>query len=432
MRKHNFVFEELMAIEILMPALSPTMTEGNLAKWLKKEGDTVKPGDIIAEIETDKAIMEVEAVDKGIIGKILVADKSEGVKVNQLIAILLESGEDHSAIEIILKKNGSSDQNTIASTEPTKQEQNTKPELPSAHISNSTNQARVFASPLAKRIAQLENIDLSTLSGTGPHGRIIKADVLNAESAPQPIVKASCSTFGRNPHEFSLTPLSQMRKVIAKRLVESKQTIPHFYLTIDCNIDKLLSLREEMNNKSVKVDGTPRYKISVNDIMIKAVANALRDTPQVNASYTDEGIKFYNNVDVSIAVAIDEGLITPIIRNADQKSLSMISNEMKELAKRAKANQLRPEEFQGGGFSITNLGMFGIKNFNAIVNPPQSAILAIGAGEERAAVINGEIKVVNMVSVTLSCDHRIVDGALGAEFLNKFKNFVECPGLMLV
>lgn len=421
-----------MAIEILMPALSPTMTEGNLARWLKKEGDTIKPGDIIAEIETDKAIMEVEAVDRGTIGKILVAEKSEGVKVNQLIAILLESGEDQSAVESILQKTTGAEAGMASIAKPSLEEQNTKQEPSPAHSLANSEQNRVFASPLAKRIAQLENIDLSTISGTGPHGRIIKADVLNAESSPQPIAKAACSTFGRNPQEFSLTPLSQMRKVIAKRLVESKQTIPHFYLTIDCNIDKLLSLREEMNNKSAKVDGTPKYKISVNDIMIKAVANALRDTPQVNASYTEEGIKFYSNVDVSIAVAIDEGLITPIIRNADQKSLSMISNEMKELAKKAKANQLRPEEFQGGGFSITNLGMFGIKNFNAIVNPPQSAILAIGAGEERAVVINGEIKVVNMVSVTLSCDHRIVDGALGAEFLNKFKSFVECPGLMLV
>lgn len=419
-----------MAIEILMPALSPTMTEGNLAKWLKKEGDKVKPGEIIAEIETDKAIMEVEAVDKGTVGKILVAEKTEGVKVNQLIAVLLEDGEDHSAIEALINKSSSS---ALPASTPNTEVVATKQDKLDDKIPNTPSScSRVFASPLAKRIAEIEHIDLTSLTGSGPHGRIIKADVLEAKSTPKAAPKVSPMSLGRNPEEFSLVPPSQMRKVIAKRLAESKQTIPHFYLTVDCNIDKLLTLREEINNNAEKVDDKPLYKVSVNDIMIKAVALALRDTPQVNASYTDEGIKFYNNVDISIAVSINEGLITPIIRNADQKPLSVISNEMKELAKRAKANQLRPEEFQGGGFSISNLGMFGIKNFNAIVNPPQSAILAIGAGEERVVVVNGEMKVVNMVSITLSCDHRIVDGVLGAEFINKFKKFVESPGLMLI
>ncbi len=418
-----------MAIAILMPALSPTMIEGNLAKWLKKEGDEVKPGEIIAEIETDKAVMEVEAVDKGVIGRILIAEKTEGVKVNQLIAVLLEDGEDKIVIEEVIKKH-STGQSLSSVKESQKQEIPSNQEA--LNISNGSKEQRTFASPLARRIAQIENIELQSIKGSGPHGRIVKADVLSAKSSPQAVGKTVPAIFGRNPQEFSLIPLTQMRRVIAKRLVESKQTIPHFYLNIDCNLDNLLRLREEINNCASKVDDKPSFKISVNDIIIKAAAIALRDTPKVNASYTDEGIRYYNNVDISVAVAIEDGLITPIVKNADQKPLSLISNEMKELVKRAKTSQLRPEEFQGGGFSITNLGMFGIKNFNAIVNPPQSAILAIGAGEERAVIVDGKIVIANMISINMSCDHRIVDGALAAEFLSKFKRLIEQPGLMLI
>jgi pyruvate dehydrogenase E2 component (dihydrolipoamide acetyltransferase) len=423
-----------MAIEILMPALSPTMVEGNLAKWLKKEGDKVKPGEIIAEIETDKAIMEVEAVETGILGKCIIPGGTPNVKVNQLIAVLLEEGDDASAIDAIVKK--FSDNNTASTsntaTAEVKVQITAAPQMQeSPKTSESDTNGRVFASPLAKRIAQIEGINLNNINGSGPHGRIIKQDVENYKPQSTSTV-INTPTFGRNPQESTKVPLSTMRKVIAKRLLESKQTIPHFYLTIDCNLDQLLALREQINSSAPEVDGKPQYRVSVNDIMIKATAIALRDTPKVNASYTEDGIIYYNNVDISIAVAIDDGLITPIVKNADQKSLSVISNEIKDLVKRAKVNQLKAEEFQGGGFSVTNLGMFGIKNFHAIVNPPQSAILAIGASEERAIIKDKQIQIANMVTITLSCDHRVVDGALGAELLNKFQRLIENPGLMLV
>jgi pyruvate dehydrogenase E2 component (dihydrolipoamide acetyltransferase) len=418
-----------MAIEILMPALSPTMTEGNLAKWLKKEGDKVKPGDVLAEIETDKATMEVEAVDAGTLGKIVIPAKTEGVKVNQLIAVLLEANEAKSAIDELLKKH----QGGAAVAAPVKQEVAQKIEQPkvvNAPASVTQSSSRVFASPLAKRIAEQQGIDLSSVKGSGPHGRIVKEDVMSFKSAPS--FANTNFSVGRSNEQYRLVPNSNMRKVIAKRLVESKQTVPHFYLTVDCQLDELLKVREQINAKAPKNGDKAAYKISVNDFVIKASAQALRAFPKANASWSDEGIMIYNNVDISIAVAIEDGLITPIVKNADQKSLAQISAEMKDLAARAKTNSLKPEEFQGGGFSISNLGMYGIKQFNAIINPPQACILAVGVGEEKPVVRNGKLEIATVMTVTMSCDHRVIDGALGAELIQAFKNFIEQPAMMLV
>jgi pyruvate dehydrogenase E2 component (dihydrolipoamide acetyltransferase) len=412
-----------MPIEILMPALSPTMTEGNLAKWIKKEGDKVKAGEVLCEIETDKATMEVEAVDEGILAKILVAGGTENVAVNAPIALLLEEGEDAKALEGFESK--------VVSSKP-KEEAKEEAKVaevvaPTPPITNHQSPitpptGRIKASPLAKRLAAERNIDLSRIQGSGPHGRIVKADLDKAPSGG-----AAHGVISRNQVESIALPNNNMRKVIAKRLLESKLTIPHFYLSIDVQIDALLKARAAINEK-----GAGAYKISVNDIFIKAIALGLRDVPAANGSWTDAAIIQYNNVDISVAVAIDGGLITPVIRNADQKTLMQISGEMKDLATRAKAGKLAPEEFQGGGFSISNLGMMGIKNFSAIVNPPQSCIMAVGAGEERVIVKNGQIQVANMVSLTISCDHRVVDGAVGAEFLAAFKAYIEEPILMFV
>lgn len=423
-----------MPIEILMPALSPTMKEGNLAKWLKKEGDKVSPGEVIAEIETDKATMEVEAVDEGVIGKILVSAGTEGVAVNQLIAVLLEDGEDAAELDAFIKKAG----NAPAAKQ---EEKAVEKEVAVASAAVTVHAAgiaqhdgRIKASPLAKRVASQEGVNLAQIQGSGPHGRIIKADVLEAAAHGTSAVNlvAQGGTI-RNATEYTPIPNNNMRKVIARRLLESKQTVPHFYLNIDCRLDNLLQLRQQMNEAAEKdADGKPAYKLSVNDFIIKAVALALRKVPAANASWTEEAILQYNNVDVSVAVAIDGGLITPIVKNADQKGLSVISNTMKDLAARARANKLAPEEFQGGGFSISNLGMYGIKQFNAIINPPQACILAIGAGEERAVINNGKIEVATVMEATLSSDHRVVDGAVGAEFLAAFKKFVEQPVTMLV
>jgi pyruvate dehydrogenase E2 component (dihydrolipoamide acetyltransferase) len=406
-----------MPIEILMPALSPTMTEGNLAKWLKKEGDKIKAGDVICEIETDKATMEVEAVDEGTLGKILIAAGTENVKVNELIALLLEDGEDKAALSSFEKRETRTEKREEKKGEVKPQALQSQP-LKSP-ISNPD--SRIKASPLAKRIAAQEGVNLAGLQGTGPNGRIVKDDVLNAPKG------GSVARIGRNPVEATQIPNNNMRKVIAKRLTESKQTVPHFYLTVDLNIDALLGARAVINEK-----GKDKYKISVNDLVIKAVAMSLRDVPAANASWTDAAILQYNNIDISVAVAIDGGLITPIIKNADQKSIVQISTEMKDLAKRAKENKLAPEEFQGGGFSISNLGMYGIKNFQAIVNPPQGCILAVGAGEQRAVVKNGQLTIANVMSCTLSVDHRVVDGAIGASLLQAFKAYIEEPVLMFV
>lgn len=408
-----------MPIEILMPALSPTMTEGNLAKWLKKEGDKVKSGEVIAEIETDKATMEVEAVDEGVIGKIIVPAGTEGVAVNALIALLLEEGEDKKVLENYAP----------AAKAPEKKPEEKKPEAvaPALAPVEAKQGGRVFASPLAKRVAADLGVSLGSVTGTGPHGRIIRADV---ESAPA----GGRRQRARNPVEAKEIPNSNMRKIIAKRLLESKQTIPHFYLSVDCELDRLLAARKALNEAAeakAGKGGKPAYKLSVNDFVIKAVAAALRDIPASNASWTETAVLQYNNVDVSVAVAVESGLVTPIIRNADFKNLREISAEMKELAVKAREGRLKPEEFQGGGFTISNLGMYGVKNFSAILNPPQAGILAVGAGEERAVVKNGQLSVANVMSCTLSCDHRVIDGAVGAEFLAAFKRFIEEPVLML-
>jgi pyruvate dehydrogenase E2 component (dihydrolipoamide acetyltransferase) len=410
-----------MPIKILMPALSPTMTAGNLAKWSKKEGDKIKAGDVIAEIETDKATMEVEAVDEGILAKILIKEATENVPINTLIAVLLEEGEDEKKLEDFIASIGvPAPEPATKHLEELKQAEQTK----AAVIIEQKTTDRIFASPLAKRIAEQKDVNLSNITGSGPHGRIVKADILGAANC-----HAKTTYIGRNPEEYILKPHNNIRKIIAKRLVESKQAIPHFYLNIECNIDRLLAARQDINH----VSGTPpNYKLSVNDMIIKAVALALADVPAANASWDDSGVIMYNNVDVSVAVAIDEGLITPVIRNADQKSLPNISNEMKQLAGKAKENKLKPEEFQGGGFTISNLGMYGIRRFNAIINPPQSCILAVGEGVKRPIVEDNKITIATIMDVSLSCDHRVVDGAVAAKFLAAFKEYIEHPVRMLL
>ena len=443
-----------MPIEILMPALSPTMTEGNLAKWVKKEGDKIKSGDVIAEIETDKATMEVEAVDEGVMGKILVAEGAQGVKVNALIALLLEEGEDKKVLATYKPKaaaapaqaSGGGDQGSAKAETPATQPAapaaaslgaaptftfNTGSSSPTPAPRNLTPGSKVFASPLAKRLAAEQGINIAQVRGTGPHGRVVRADVLDAKRTGG----GRGGAVYRNPVEVTPVPNTMMRKVIAKRLTESKQWVPHFYLTVECELDALLETRKQLNGEAERLAGKeekPAYKLSVNDFIIKAVALGMKSVPDANASWTDEAIMRYNNVDISVAVAIEGGLITPIVRNADQKTIVQISGEMKELAKKARDGKLKPEEFQGGGFSISNLGMYGIKNFAAIVNPPQGCILAVGAGEERVVVRKGKTAVRNMMDVTLSVDHRVVDGAVGAEFLAAFKRYIESPVLMLV
>lgn len=420
-----------MAIKVLMPALSPTMTEGNLAKWHKKEGDKVKPGEVIAEIETDKATMEVESADSGVLGKIIVPEKTEGVKVNQLIAVLLEAGEGKEAIEQLISEETPAAQKAEvkAPIQMNADVANSKNQSSVSHVSNSDN-GRVFASPLAKRIAEQKGINLSSITGSGPHGRIVKNDVENSKTAPAN-QSVSIRSFGRAEQDYTVQPHTQMRKVIAKRLLESKQSVPHFYLSADCNVTELLSLREKIN--SDKKNSEKSIKISVNDFVVKAVAMAIRKYPNVNSSWSDEGMISYNNVDISIAVATNDGLITPIVKNADQKQLSEISAEVKELAKRAKENALKPHEFQGGGFSISNLGMYGVKEFQAIINPPQSCIMAVGTTEKRPVVSTGNIiEIADIMTISISCDHRVIDGAVAAEFLDQFKKYMENPALMLV
>lgn len=423
-----------MPIEILMPALSPTMTEGNLAKWNVKEGDKIKSGQVIAEIETDKATMEVEAVDEGVIGKILISAGTEAVKVNELIALLLEDGEDNKALDGYKPKAAAPAAAAPAKTEAAPAAAAAAAPVsaaaaPAAYGSPSTDRAK--ASPLAKRVAANEGVDVRMIKGTGPHGRVVKADVLDFVASGG----AAKGMVRRHPVEFTKLPNNNMRKVIARRLTESKQQVPHFYLTVSCELDKLLDVRKDINfaaEAEAGKDKKPAYKLSVNDFIIKACGLALKKIPAANASWTDEAMLQYTNVDVSVAVAIEGGLITPIVRNADQKSIVQISSEMKDLAARARDNKLKPEEFQGGGFSLSNLGMYGVKHFAAIVNPPQGCILAVGAGEERVVVKKGEMKVAQVMDVTLSVDHRVVDGAVGAEFLAAFKHFIEAPSLLLL
>lgn len=429
-----------MPIEILMPALSPTMKEGNLAKWLKKEGDAVEPGDIIAEIETDKATMEVEAVDDGTIGKILVQEGTEGVAVNTPIAVILSEGEEASAIVETASKpaNAKEGKENIeeAKSESMQSDNKAVEEQLKAQSNITTNNKtnRLFASPLAKRIAEQNNIDLSKVLGSGPRGRIIKIDVEKAIQSPEALKPAATSetsteTFiGQGFQDGAIEELknSSMRKIVAKRLLESKQTIPHFYLTIDCHIDKLLNLRKDINNRIE--DG----KVTVNDMIIKASALALQKIPAANTSWTDEHIIQYKDSHISVAVAVEGGLVTPVIRHADKKSVAVISKEMKELAEKAKQGKLMPEAYQGGTFSISNLGMFGIKEFSAIINPPQSCLLAVGAGIQKPVIIDGEVKVATVMSCTLSVDHRSVDGAVGAQYLQAFKENIEDPLSLLL
>jgi pyruvate dehydrogenase E2 component (dihydrolipoamide acetyltransferase) len=452
-----------MPINITMPALSPTMEEGNLAKWLVKEGDKVTSGDVIAEIETDKATMEVEAVDEGTVARIVVPAGTEGVKVNALIAILAGEGEDVAAAG---KGDGGA---APAKAEAPKEEKKVEvaPEAPKAEAAPkgpapATTSApaktgeRPFSSPLARRIAKDAGIELSAVTGSGPHGRVIKKDVeaaisgggVKAAPAAGPTPTPAAAPPAAKPMSddsvlklfeqgsYELVPHDGMRKTIAKRLLEAKSTVPHFYLTVDCELDALLALRAQINaaspmRKTEKGD-VPAYKLSVNDMIIKAMALALRDVPEANVSWTEANMVNHKHSDVGVAVSIPGGLITPIIRRAEEKTLSAISNEMKDLAKRARDRKLKPEEYQGGTTAVSNLGMFGVKDFAAIINPPHATILAIGAGEERAVVKKGEIKVATVMSVTLSTDHRAVDGALGAELARAFKRHIENPMGMLV
>ncbi|MCX5494115.1 pyruvate dehydrogenase complex dihydrolipoamide acetyltransferase [Kaistia dalseonensis] len=447
-----------MPINILMPALSPTMEEGNLSKWNVKEGDKVKSGDVIAEIETDKATMEVESIDEGTVGKIVVPEGTQGVKVNALIAVLLADGEDKSAI-------GSTD----AAATPAPKAEAAPAAAPAAAASPAPVAAapapapaanggdRVFASPLARRIAKEAGLDIAKIAGSGPHGRIVQADVEAAKSgggaakvaAPAPAAAPAPSAPAAAPAHtgmsdaqilklfaegsYDIVPHDNMRKTIARRLTESKQNVPHFYVTVDTELDALLALREQVNAAAPKdKDGNPAYKVSVNDMVIKAMALALKKTPAANASWTDGGMVIHKVVDIGVAVSIPGGLITPVVRNADQKTLSTISTEMKDLAKRARDRKLKPEEYQGGTTSVSNLGMFGVKDFAAIINPPHATILAVGAGIQKPVVKKGEIVVATVMSVTLSTDHRVVDGALGAELLQAFKGYIEKPMSMLV
>ncbi len=427
-----------MPIPILMPALSPTMTEGKLAKWLKKEGETIVSGDLIAEIETDKATMEVEATDEGTLGKILVQEGAEGVAVNTQIGLILEEGEDQSALDGAAADTlNPAPKAEAPKPQPKPEPQPTAQPEPAAAPSNAKASGRVFASPLARRLAKEAGIDLNSITGSGPHGRIVKADIagappggLPATQAPVPVPASVPSLAPSTVGSFTEIPNSTMRKVIGQRLSEAKRDVPHYYLAIDCMIDDLLNLRADLNSRSP--EGAGAYKLSVNDFIVRAVALAMRQVPGVNASWDDEAIRRYNSVDVAIAVATPGGLITPIVRSADNKGLASISNEIKELAGRAKEGKLQPEEYQGGGFTISNLGMFGIKHFTAIINPPQSAILAIGAGEQRPVVIDGALAIATVMTCTLSADHRSIDGALGAQFLASYKKLIEEPLTMLL
>lgn len=444
-----------MATNILMPALSPTMEEGKLAKWLVKEGDVVKSGTILAEIETDKATMEFEAVDEGTIGKILVAEGSEGVKVNAPIAVLLAEGEKAGAVDIpaAMKDIKAA---VKAEAAPAPKADAPKSAAPAAAPKNDG--ARIYASPLAKRIAAEKGVDLSGVIGTGPRGRIVKSDVENApgggaahqttSGAAKPAAGTPAAAGGGGvpgvaplpdarllypAGSYEEIPHDSMRKAIAKRLTSAKTLIPHYYLTVDCNLNALMAVREKMNAAAPKgKDKVPAYKLSVNDFIMKASAMALMKHPDVNASWTETAILKHKDADVGVAVALDFGLITPIIFKAQTKGLVEISNEVKELAGLAKAKKLKPNQYEGGGFSVSNLGMYGIKNFTSIINPPQSCIIAVGAGEERAVVVNGKIEVATVMTVTMSADHRVVDGGTGAKFLATLKQFIEEPASMLL
>jgi pyruvate dehydrogenase E2 component (dihydrolipoamide acetyltransferase) len=447
-----------MPINILMPALSPTMEKGNLAKWLKKEGDKVKSGDVIAEIETDKATMEVEAVDEGTIAKIVVPEGTQDVPVNDVIAVLAGDGED-------VKAAGAAPQPAkaeakaeapapkpaaapAASSAPAPKPAAAPPPQAAPPASQANGQGRIFSSPLARRLAKEANIELGRITGSGPHGRVIARDVEEAKSgkglkapaaapgagpalAPSMSDKQILSLF--EPGSYEIVPHDGMRRTIAQRLTASIQNVPHFYLTIDCDIGKLLAAREEINAAAPKdKEKKPLYKISVNDFVIKAMAVALQKIPNCNVSWTEGGMVKHKHSDVGVAVAMPGGLITPIIRKAETKTLSAISSEMKDFAARARARKLKPEEYQGGTTAVSNLGMYGINHFTAVINPPHATILAVGTSEERPVVRGGKIEIANIMSVTLSCDHRAIDGALGAELIGAFKQLIENPVMMMV
>ena len=415
-----------MAISILMPALSPTMTEGTLASWQVKEGDAIQSGQVLAEIETDKAVMEVEAVDEGVLAKILVPAGSESVAVNSVIALLAEEGEDPATISV--------PSNTSAPVNNSTNEAKASAVSPQAAPQKSTSGSsgtRIFASPLARRLGKEAGLDLASLKGSGPHGRIVKRDIetaIAAGPAPKaaPTQAAIISTDLAGPAPYEVVPLNTMRKTIARRLSEAKSTVPHFYLSVDIELDQLLAARKALNTAA---DGA--YKLSVNDLIIKACGMALMKVPKANATWADEGIRLYQRADISVAVATDGGLITPVVRGANLKGLAAISTEMKDLAERARASKLMPEEYQGGSFTLSNLGMFGVKQFQAIINPPQASILAVGAGVEQPIARNGKIETATVMSATLSVDHRAVDGALGAQLLQAIKGYIETPLSML-
>ncbi|CAM5767589.1 acetyltransferase component of pyruvate dehydrogenase complex [Labrys miyagiensis] len=456
-----------MPVNVLMPALSPTMEKGNLAKWLKKEGDAVKSGDVLAEIETDKATMEVEAIDEGVLAKIVVPEGTADVPVNELIAVIASEGEDAKAVAA-----GGGAPSPKAAPAPTAAAPAATapaaaapapapaaPPAPAAAPAAAPAGSRVFASPLAKRIAKEAGLDIAAVTGSGPHGRIVERDVQAAiaaggakaaapaaapqaaeaskpAAAPAPALAGASDEATKKlfaPGSYEEIPHDGMRKTIARRLTEAKSTIPHFYLTVDVEIDELLTLREQINHGApLTKDGKPSFKVSVNDMVIKAYALALKAVPDANVSWTDGAMLKHKNADVGVAVSIPGGLITPIIRDAGSKTLSAISNEMKDLATRAKSRKLKPEEYQGGTGSVSNLGMFGVKSFAAIVNPPHATILAVGAGIKQPVVRGGEIKVATIMSLTLSTDHRAVDGALGAELMQAFRGYIEKPMSMLV
>jgi len=429
-----------MPVQILMPALSPTMTEGKLAKWNVKEGDTIKSGMVLAEIETDKATMEVEAVEEGTLSQILVPAGTDNVAVNTPIALLLEDGEDASAAQAPKAAPKPATAPAPASAPAETPAPATAAPTPAAPVASGGE--RVFVSPLARRMAAQAGIDLSALRGSGPHGRIVKADIEAAmakgtpgqvaaprAAAPQPAAPAAAAgalPYQIPPGDYEEVPLTSMRKVIARRLAESKQSIPHFYLTVDIELDALLDLRQKLNAKS------DAYKLSVNDFIIRASALALRKVPEANSIWAGDKILRSRTFDVAVAVALDSGLITPLVRNADNKGLVEISAEMKELATRAKAGKLKPEEYQGGAFAISNLGMYGIREFAAVINPPHGSILAVGSGEQRPVVKGGALSIATVMTVTLSCDHRVVDGALGAKWLSVLKGLIEDPLTMML
>jgi pyruvate dehydrogenase E2 component (dihydrolipoamide acetyltransferase) len=453
-----------MPVDILMPALSPTMEKGNLARWLKQEGDKVRPGDVIAEIETDKATMEYEAIDEGTLARILVPAGTQDVPVNQRIAVLAEEGEDVKAAAAAAQDAKATPAQKAAPAQSPGQEsaiaaaRAPQPPAPAAVSATATPPAardtagapgRVLSSPLARRLAKEAGIELARIAGSGPHGRVIARDVaaakagkwlIGAAGAPAvaPVALPATPSDEKvralfEPGSYEVIPHDNIRKVIARRLSEAKLTIPHFYLTLDCAIGRLLAAREEINAAAPKdKDGKPAYKLSVNDFVIKALALALQKVPDANVSWTEAAMLRHRHSDIGVAVAIPGGLITPVVRKAELKSLSVISSEMKDYAARARVRKLKPEEYQGGSSAVSNLGMFGIKDFAAVINPPHATILAVGAGEERAVVREGKVAVEWMMSVTLSTDHRAVDGALGAQLLGAFKSLIESPVMMVV